>query len=148
MRMMLAATLLSLVVPATAGAEVYRWTDAEGRVHYGDRAPAGAAERVDLPSAPPVQPDPELAEQRERGRRLLEVWDTERRERTQAAAAAAAQSAERESACAWLHEELDGVRRAAYLVRRDAQGGREIVASEERVRYETELADTIAAHCR
>lgn len=147
MRRVFAATLLSLVVPATAGAEVYRWTDAEGRVHYGDRAPDGAAQRVDLPPSPPAPADPELAEQRERGRRLLEVWDAERRERAQAAASAAAATAERERACAWLREELDGARRAAYLVRRDAQGGRAIVAAEERARYQAELADTIAAHC-
>lgn len=35
--------LLMLAWSAAASAEVYRWTDAQGRVHFGDRPPAGAA---------------------------------------------------------------------------------------------------------
>jgi len=45
--------ILALFVAAggTAAAGVYKWTDAEGRVHFGDRPPAGAAsETVAIPS--------------------------------------------------------------------------------------------------
>ncbi|AEA83023.1 conserved hypothetical protein [Stutzerimonas stutzeri DSM 4166] len=37
------ALLLTLILmPALASAQIYRWTDAEGRVHFGQRPPAGA----------------------------------------------------------------------------------------------------------
>lgn len=39
--------LLLLAVPARA--EVYRWVDAEGRVHYGDKPPAPGARPAQLP---------------------------------------------------------------------------------------------------
>ena len=43
-----AATSLALSLPA-AGAELYRWTDADGRTHYSDKAPEkGAAKKVEL----------------------------------------------------------------------------------------------------
>jgi glutaredoxin len=33
---------LALLAPAIAGAQVVRWVDDKGRVHYGDKPPAGA----------------------------------------------------------------------------------------------------------
>lgn len=150
MRRVFAATLLSVAASAAAGAEIYRWTDAQGRVHYGDRVPedAGRLERIDAPQRQTGQADPELEQHRERSRRLLEVWDAERRERAAAAAEAASRAAEREQSCALLREELENARHSSYLVRRNAQGEREILAADERIRYESQLADTIAAHCQ
>ena len=156
MRRVFAATLLSVAASASAsasaaaGAEIYRWTDAQGRVHYGDRVPedAGRLERIDAPQRQTGQADPELEQHRERSRRLLEVWDAERRERAAAAAEAASRAAEREQSCALLREELENARHSSYLVRRNAQGEREILAADERIRYESQLADTIAAHCQ
>jgi glutaredoxin len=38
-----------LVAPVAVAADVYKWTDAEGRVHFGDRPPdAAAAEKVKI----------------------------------------------------------------------------------------------------
>ncbi|CAG1021849.1 Glutaredoxin 3 [Methylococcales bacterium] len=34
--------LLVLALSASAGAEVYRWTDTDGKPHFGDKPPAGA----------------------------------------------------------------------------------------------------------
>jgi len=56
MRLVLLALALLLPVAAHAQA-VYKWTDAKGVVHYGDRPPAEAqARQVDVP--PPPTPDP------------------------------------------------------------------------------------------
>jgi glutaredoxin len=48
-----------LCLPVTAGAELYKWIDADGKVHYSDSAPTGTkAKRLDLKinsiSGPPV----------------------------------------------------------------------------------------------
>ncbi len=47
--------LLLVCAAAAAGNKVYRWTDEQGRVHYGDRVPAGvSATRLrDLPTSEP-----------------------------------------------------------------------------------------------
>lgn len=39
-------TIGLLAMAATAGADIYRWTDAQGRVHYSDRPAAENAEHV------------------------------------------------------------------------------------------------------
>ena len=36
--------LCTLLLPSLALAEVYRWTDANGRVHFGERPQAGAVQ--------------------------------------------------------------------------------------------------------
>jgi glutaredoxin len=36
---------LTMLAAGTAGAQIYRWTDAQGKVHIGDRPPAGAKAR-------------------------------------------------------------------------------------------------------
>jgi type I site-specific restriction endonuclease len=38
--------LLSLLASVVTHAEVYRWTDANGKVHYGDKKPKAAAEDI------------------------------------------------------------------------------------------------------
>ncbi|QIK38991.1 DUF4124 domain-containing protein [Caldichromatium japonicum] len=49
--------LLSLFIPLSVQAEIYRWVDAEGRVHFSDqRIPS--AERLDIQSGRQIQPPP------------------------------------------------------------------------------------------
>jgi hypothetical protein len=53
MRRLISILLLVMVIPATAQEAVYRWTDGQGRTHYGNRPPADAkAEPVDLNPQP------------------------------------------------------------------------------------------------
>ena len=50
------ALLLALAVPV-ASAQVYKWVDEKGRVHYGEKAPAGSKpSAVKPPAAPPNAP--------------------------------------------------------------------------------------------
>jgi hypothetical protein len=55
---------------------------------------------------------------------------------------------QRDQACAQLRAELEQSRRAAYLVRKSADGARAILGNAEREHYERGLADALAAHCR
>lgn len=52
------ATLWTMA--AAAGTPIYKWTDAQGVVHYSDKAPARADQNVkllELPALPPVNPE-------------------------------------------------------------------------------------------
>ena len=48
------------IASAAAGAELYRWVDDEGTIHFSDRAPDGAAERIELEPINAVAPVDEL----------------------------------------------------------------------------------------
>jgi hypothetical protein len=72
-------------------AEIYRWTDENGQVHYGERPPDDRAQPMDIPtessSAPRLQSD-ETA-RRARQQRLLEAYEYERARKAERAALAA-----------------------------------------------------------
>lgn len=87
--------IVCLGSPLPAVAEVYRWTDEQGRVHYGERPPAEGASVVDLDhSDPDGAVDAELAKRQARQRRMLDAYahEHEKKER------AATREAERKSA--------------------------------------------------
>ncbi len=59
MRILMLFTLSCLMV-GTAQAELYRWVDGSGNVHYSDRPLPGTAEVETLKVAPPPSPDDSL----------------------------------------------------------------------------------------
>jgi hypothetical protein len=133
-----AIPLAVLLAAATAHAQVYRWVDEQGKVHYGERPPSGAkaAPVENRLATPPGAPAPKAApdasqQERDFQRRRMEREQQEARE--QKAAAKARQQCERERA---RLAQLRNVRRIQSGV--DEKGN---------LRYmsEAERADAIAA---
>lgn len=57
MRLITIFSLLALLVSAPAGAAMYKWTDADGNIQYGQYPPAGtAAEQIRAAPAPKSAP--------------------------------------------------------------------------------------------
>lgn len=53
------AALSGLSCAAAQGQDMYKWTDENGRVHYGDRAAApGNSQKMQVTAAPPLPPAP------------------------------------------------------------------------------------------
>ncbi len=50
----LAIAVAAMLVAATAGAQMYRWADKDGKVHYTDTPPPGAARGVQKRAGPPA----------------------------------------------------------------------------------------------
>lgn len=97
----MAACFLVVMVPAAA--EIYRWTDGAGRVHYGERPPPGDAERIELRSEHARPGTAAMAgseaERRARRQRLLDAYAYEREQKRERAAEAAQEDARRAAAC-------------------------------------------------
>ena len=86
--------------------DIYRWTDADGRVHYGSRPPPGvAAESKSITTRPPGD-DPALTERRERQRRLLESYDYERGREAELAERQRQQDKQRAARCREIERRL------------------------------------------
>jgi len=75
--------LILVLVPLPLSAQVYRWADADGRVHMGDRLPAGVqATRVyQKPASSAPMPAGDDAQTRERMRQERENWEAINRSR-------------------------------------------------------------------
>ncbi len=116
------ALLVLLVCTTPVPAEIYKWVDTAGRVHYSDRPHPGGTETIDLPAAAPT--DPELAERRRKRQRLLEAIAQERKEEREAQEQAKRQQAKRSRRCARAMDELRMVDRQGRVYELDDAGER------------------------
>lgn len=125
------AALLCVLAPITS-AEVYKWTDAQGRVHFGDKSPAGKSETITMPSreAPTA---PAVSEDRiEKQRRLLDAYAEERRLKAGADEKARKEKAERKRKCVDLRDDLRNQENASSIYKLDKNGERVFLSNEER----------------
>ena len=137
--------LLWAGLAAPVQGEVYRWEDAQGNVHFGDRPPAGAAtEALDL-AAPPAQGS-STAQRLERQRRYLEVTDEERRHEAAERERAAREEARRESRCRQARARLERARSASYLYN-DTPDGRVVLDDRQRAAHTAGLRQAVAQWC-
>ncbi len=141
--------LIALLSAATvAGAEIHRWVDADGAVHFGERPPPGVeSQQMELERNAP-KPDPELAESRRRQERLMRVMDEEQRERD----AVREQERQRKAAtrrnCEIARRHLEGQRTAGYLYEEMPNGERRILSDAERAASTARAEAEVAKWCR
>lgn len=125
-------SLLALLLAGTgAPAAVYRWTDDSGRVHYGDRPPAGGGAQLTMPGSAPA-PAPVAPSRRESQRRLLDALETEREERRQEAAAEQERRRQGEQRCALARDHLRSLQEAGRLYQVERDGQRRYLSDDER----------------
>lgn len=144
-----AALAASAVLPVAGASEIYKWTDTEGNVHYGDR-PSGVAseERVAIVSQRTdnarVQAgiDARLERQaaRAEARQGREAADAERAEEEQKAA-------DRAAACAENRTRLNNYNESARLYREDENGERVYLDDSERETAKQRVQELIDEYC-
>jgi hypothetical protein len=103
---LIAAALLVLAAPGASAEGVYRWTDAQGRVHFGDRPPGDGPSTAIAPPAPPAAPAPTAAERAARQQRLLDAYRDERLEKQELEAKQKAEEDDRRRRCAQARDRL------------------------------------------
>lgn len=143
LRTVLLATLVTMLPPATGAAEIHKWTDAQGRVHFGDKPRDGApTEKVEVRDYKPGT-DASVLQVYERSERLNDATravDPLRRKQE------AAQAADRKAAC---DEARDRLRRISGRVNFVDEDGKTVPTTErERVQKQREVETWIDANCR
>ncbi len=110
-RLWLSVVTVLALTASTEAADVYRWVDENGRVHYSDQPHHGGEKPVRV--APATPRDPDLAERQQRQQRLLQIYAEDREREEAAKRKQQAERLERERRC----------RQARYKVARIEQGG-------------------------
>lgn len=124
--------LCACLLAAAAPAEVYKWTDAEGRVHFGDRPPQGGAETVQMSEKADNDPAATPEERLEKQRRLLHAFEEERRQKRDAREQARRDKAERQRNCAEARDNLHSQETASAVYRLGPDGERVYLDDAER----------------
>lgn len=135
--------LLLLVGTAAQAGEIYRWTDAQGRTHYGDQPPASGGEKVIEPPPPsPLSPD-EANARLEAIRAQRQKAAEERALAKEAQAKAAAEQKQRAAECAAARQQLAAMPAARRI--RDSDG--HWYTGDERLKKMQDLEADIRKRC-
>jgi len=134
--------LIASLLPALATAEIYKWTDAQGRVHFDQRAVSGAT---------PVQVKPQVIETdeatRQRQQRSENFYKARRDEQTQADQRAAKQAEQDAQTCSNLRRELSKIPPGSSYYTADAKGERVYYSDAEIDAARRELSQQISQQC-
>ena len=130
----LAFCCISFLMPHASAENVYKWVDAQGNIHYGDRPQDTAAQTLHVPSPPPVD---EASQQRLEALIKQGKGTASKKEKETATAKSAATSGpneeEMEKNCSIAKENLAKLEGAsALLFEADKEGNRRILPLEER----------------
>lgn len=137
------ALLFLLLLPGLATAEIYRWTDANGQVHFGQRPAGPGAERVEV--APQViENDPAT---RERLQRTERFYDARRQEQAQASAESAERRAKQDKECRELRSRLAQMPEGRRYYRPGNDGQRHYYSDEELDAARRQLRDRVSERC-
>jgi hypothetical protein len=143
------AILLWLVVSACATAgEIYRWTDENGKVHFGDRPKASEAEAVGSTGAPSTGPDAATEATLDRQGRYLESLRREREKKEAAEAKAAAERKRRAHNCKVARSRLEMYRRAGAIVSYNNKGERQFHDKQQRAAAISRARKDVRYWCR
>lgn len=153
MKMELAKRLMVpilLACTATASAEIYQWTDAEGHVHFGDKAAkaghAGQAEQLAIEERP-GRLDPDAERNRQQLRELHQQYDAERAVEAGNLVAMRSQFQQRQAYCKCLQNNIRSERGAGFMFSYDENGKRVLWTAEQRETYREQLQAANRQYC-
>ena len=135
--------LVILLLPSLALAEVYRWTDANGRVHFGETPQAGAVQVEVKPQV--IQRDAATAEREVRTERFFAA---RREEQQQADAISRQAQAKQAQDCQRLRDSQAQLGQGGTFYKDDGKGGRSYYSDEEIDAARRRLSAQVAERCR
>jgi hypothetical protein len=136
--------LLSLLLlPSLASAEIYRWTDEQGRVHFGQRPAGAGAQQIEV--RPQVIERDELT--RERQERATRFYEARQQEQAQAAAQAAERRNKLAQECRDLRSHLAEIPEGRSYYRTADDGQLSYLTDQEVDAARRQLRDRISERC-
>lgn len=132
---------------SNVGAEIYKWKDDQGNVHYSDspRDNHGATELKLHGSTVKTDVTGSRAETREK---LLQAMEEDRIEKKEQREKKKAKAKRDRARCNALRDKMRRMKRASGVYRLDKDGNRVFISKEQRGKSEDRLSKQIRKYCR
>ncbi|BAN69944.1 DUF4124 domain-containing protein [endosymbiont of unidentified scaly snail isolate Monju] len=141
--------LLFLCTQGVGAATVYRWTDADGQVHFSSYPPPQGAEAIELRgkgSSQGGRPS-DTSSLHERQRRQLEAFERDRQYRRERAREQARRQVERQRICRQLDERLRWLQHPGPIYLRGASGARSYLDEAQRRQQQQQVREQMVQYC-
>jgi len=142
---LLAATA---VLPLSANATIYKWTDANGHVHYSQNPPPDGRKAVEIKPPPQPADTPSALKNLKAKEKKFEQSRKDRLKAQQDRAAAEKKAAEKKTRCNDARNRLERLTTTNRVYTTDAQGNRIRVPEPERQAAIERARKDIAKFCR
>ncbi len=139
---------LLLCTSGALAATIYRWTDADGQVHFGSHPPPQGGQVIELrdPPAASQRSVPETSLQ-ERQRRQLEAYERDRQYREQRRRERAERDAQQRQRCAEWRRLWRWLNHGGPIFLRQADGGRRYLDEGERQTRKARVREQLQTYC-
>ncbi|MCO6414545.1 MAG: DUF4124 domain-containing protein [Thiogranum sp.] len=127
-------------------AEVYRWVDEQGQVHYEDQPRDSKTRKLSPPSVP-VDGAGGDSQRMEKTRRLLNAYESERQQAREEKAERRKQAEEQRRKCIGARDDLRHYEESGSIYRLDGEGKRVYYSDAEREALIAKYREAIAKWC-
>ena len=139
--------LAGVLASAPVSAELYRWVDENGKVHFSDKpVDAENTEKVDIKGPPRIGQDDTVQQINDRVKRLHDTENEQRDMESKAAAEARAREEEIAKRCKRARIELQKYNGPVF--RRELDGSRSYLTDEEHTRDKNRIKEWIEQNCK
>ena len=138
---------LLLFFSSLANAGIYKWTDENGRVHYGDK-PATDGEELNIQVKESVAPIKNDETRKERRQRISDSMTDDRLDRKKKKDEAKKKKAKSNRQCVQAKDRLKRYKRAGRLYNLDKDGNRRILSDKSRDNSIASLQKKISKNCK
>lgn len=139
--------LAGALASAPVSAELYRWVDEHGKVHFSDKpVDAENTEKVDIKGPPRIGQDDTVQQINDRVKRLHDTENELRDMESKAAAEARAKEEALAERCKRARIELRKYNGPVYKL--DSDGGRRYLTDEEHTRDKNRITEWIEQNCK
>lgn len=139
--------LLLICIPFQGYAEVYKWVDEQGQMHYGEEPPAANATEVKIQQVP--QSDLSVQKRNEESDKLLKVYEEERNIKKEEKQKAEEEEKKRAEECRAAKDELQDMQQPGLsYYEHDDQGRRKYLSGTELKQRIKKLQEQYNLHCK
>ena len=144
--------LLLIFISQTVTAEIYKWVDGNGKVHFGDRPGNSNAVEINVEEGKVKKiintEGGETLTRDEKRQRILDAMNEDREERDKLKEEESLQRKNKKIKCAQLRDTLRNIERAAGVYNLDENGKRVFLSKKGRGNSERSLKKAIDRNCR
>lgn len=143
--------LVAMLGAGSVSAEIYRWVDEQGRVHFGDRPNDPAAETVDVPRRPSSSRPTETAapptDEPSRLQRWLRAKDEERADQRRTERAERRQTRQRRANCRKARKNWDYYQQGGVFYETRPDGSRHFLDDREMTAEIDRVRRSVRRYC-